>query len=160
MRSIKEPNPDDEPPADEKPAAGGAVLSSAGVPRLAAVAMATLTAVAAVGATAVVARDAGGGSALVLLVFLLCAVVVGRRRVVLRAVRLIHVAVVRVRAVDRNRDVDVGLLRACLARSRLFCAVFIASGLGLLDLLTAAATFARERCARGHGERTDAHRHG
>ena len=44
MRSIKEPNPDDEPPADEKPAAGGAVLSSASVPRLPAVAMATLTA--------------------------------------------------------------------------------------------------------------------
>src|SRR5439155_15772743 len=60
-------------------------------------------AVALAGATAVVARDAGGDSALVLLVFLLCAVVVRRGCVVLGAVGLVYVAVVRVRAIDRNR---------------------------------------------------------
>src|SRR5207253_8750706 len=46
-------------------------------------------AVALAGATAVVARDAGGGSALVLLVFLLRAVVVCRVRAVLGVVGLI-----------------------------------------------------------------------
>src|SRR5438445_13173035 len=90
----------------------------------------------------VVVRHGGRGSALVLAVALLCAVAVRRGRAVLGVVGLVHVAVVRVRAVDRDRHVDVGLLRAGFARGRLGGAVFVVRGLALVDLLAAVPTSA------------------
>src|SRR5438874_11982751 len=90
---------------------------------------------------------AGRRRALVLLVFLLGAVVVGRVRVVLGVVGLVDVAVVRSRAVDRDRHVDVVLLAVCLAFSRLRCFVAVLAGLALFDLLAACAAFAGARVA-------------
>src|SRR5207302_306938 len=113
------------------------------------------------GLLAAASRHAGRGAMLALIVALLRAVVVLRVRVVLGAVRLAHVAVVRSRTRDRDRHVDVRLLRARFARSRLFCAVFVRRRLRLLDQLAdGAAVSARERSARDHGERTDTRRHG
>src|SRR5207302_741584 len=83
-------------------------------------------------------RHAGRGSALVLAVALLCAVAVRRGRAVLGVVGLVHVAVVRVRAVDRDRHVDVFLLALRLAFSRLRGRVAVGRALALPHLLPAA----------------------
>src|SRR5207237_1938630 len=87
------------------------------------------------------------------LVSLFCFVLVRLVLFVLGAVGLVHVAVVRVRAVDRNRHVDVGLSRAGFARGRLVGAVFVVRGLGLVDLLSAVPTRGVPAAADRHAGR-------
>jgi len=123
--------------------------------------LAAAAAIAAATGVVATAGDTVGRRTLVLRVFLLGFVVVRRGRVVGCAVRLVDVAVVRSRAVDRDRSVDVRLIRARFARRRLFRAVLVGGGLDLTDLLSTDAIVApRERGARGYGERTDTPRDG